>query len=239
MIEYTGPRAFITSAADLETVPDGTVISWLRIPGDHTSEAVAFVRREVENMGEGVRGLRHVTWISPGGWQPMSVADAGVTFPCQVIRWGEVPASAPEPPLPTGDLFADIGMDAPQLPVYAVPGMNGGTWSRQAALDAAARSWSGVGAGVAKAERVIDTAEKLLEWLDGKDAVYEQGYRDGSDSTAMDYQLAADEAVEQGDDLEQAPDLGTLTAIMRRWEQSGVPREALEKAARQVWAANQ
>lgn len=39
----------IPDAAHLRTLPDGTIISWLRVPGDRTSEAVAFVRREVSS----------------------------------------------------------------------------------------------------------------------------------------------------------------------------------------------
>lgn len=159
--------AFVASAAELEAVPDGTVISWLRIPGDHTSEAVAFVRQEIEQRpcawspadGRPINFAEtRVTWISPGGWDPMSVEDAGVTFPATVIRWGEVPASE---------------FDASQIPIYAVPDMHGGTWSRETALKAAVELFRGDtlyvlprnGGGPILAP-VLQVAEDFQAWLD-------------------------------------------------------------------------
>ncbi|APQ42319.1 hypothetical protein PBI_RICH_59 [Mycobacterium phage Rich] len=148
--------AFVASAAELETVPDGTVISWLRIPGDHTSEAVAFVRREVTNES----GFPTVdVWISPGGWDPMTIDQAGVTFPATVIRWGEVPAS---------DEF-----DASQLPLYTIPAMHGGTWSRETALKAAVELFRGDTLYVLPRNGdgpvlgpVLQVAEEFQSWLD-------------------------------------------------------------------------
>lgn len=138
--------AFVADRTELERVPDGTVISWLRIPGDHTSEAVAFVRREIDHDDQ-IGPPRQVTWISPGGWDPMSIEQAGVTFPATVIRWGEVPISEPE--------------ILPQ--VFSIE--SGGTWSRQAALDAAARVFTGSGPRPVIGEQVLDTAEMFQEWL--------------------------------------------------------------------------
>lgn len=115
--------ALIASAAELERVPDGTIISWLRIPGDSTSEAVAFVRVEAWRApmtGETGRDV----WISPGGWDPMSVEQAGVSFPATVIRWGEV-AISEEPPVAVGTLDS------------------GGAYTRIAALDAAVQLFRG------------------------------------------------------------------------------------------------
>lgn len=43
----------VSSRTGLTNVPDGTLITWLRIPGDPTSEAVAFVRHEDESFGGG------------------------------------------------------------------------------------------------------------------------------------------------------------------------------------------
>lgn len=151
--------AFIATVDDLHRVPDGTVISWLRIPGDHTSEAVAFVRREREitAMDGGGRPTEwdNVVWITPGGWQPMTPADAGVTYPATVIRWGEVPATEdPADPLPYP---------------FAIPTIDtGGTWARQAALDAAARVWAGNAVNAhawVESDKVIDTAERFAAWL--------------------------------------------------------------------------
>ncbi|AER48972.1 hypothetical protein CM14_gp59 [Mycobacterium phage Acadian] len=156
--------AFVASAAELETVPDGTVISWLRIPGDHTSEAVAFVRQEIEQRpcawspadGRPINFAEtRVTWISPGGWDPMSVEDAGVTFPATVIRWGEVPVN-----------------DEP-LPPQAFTLASGGTWSRETALKAAVELFRGDtlyvlprnGEGPVLGP-VLQVAEDFQAWLD-------------------------------------------------------------------------
>lgn len=121
--------AFIASASELERVPDGTVISWLRIPGDSTSEAVAFVRREVETDHDDETETpvtREVVWISPGGWAPHTIESAGVTFPATVIRWGEVTVS--EAP---ADALQSYVLDS------------GGQYARASALDAAVRLFGG------------------------------------------------------------------------------------------------
>ncbi|AYB70599.1 hypothetical protein SEA_SERENDIPITOUS_58 [Mycobacterium phage Serendipitous] len=159
--------AFVASAAELETVPDGTVISWLRIPGDHTSEAVAFVRQEIEQRpcawspadGRPINFAEtRVTWISPGGWDPMSVEEAGVTFPATVIRWGEVSAS--EQPPGIDHLFSGV-LD------------HGGTWSRETALKAAVELFRGDtlyvlprNGGGPVLGPVLQVAEDFQAWLD-------------------------------------------------------------------------
>ncbi|AGT12957.1 hypothetical protein KAYACHO_53 [Mycobacterium phage KayaCho] len=145
----------VNSAAELEQLPDGTIITWLRIPGDRTSEAVAFVRAEYESMGPGVRGMRRVTWISPGGWDPKSVEDAGVNFPC-------VAFTDPSP-------YAEAEAEVETFPL-----ITGGTWPREAALAAAAqvaagnavnsREWVG-------AEAVLTDAAVFADWLAGEPPV--------------------------------------------------------------------
>ena len=138
--------AFVADRTELERVPDGTVISWLRIPGDHTSEAVAFVRREIDHDDQ-IGPPRQVTWISPGGWEPMSIADAGVTFPATVIRWGEVPVSEPElAPIAWGTIDS------------------GGTWAREKALECATRLYSG-DTVLASLSDITSTADAFVEWL--------------------------------------------------------------------------
>jgi len=119
----------------LRVVPDGTIISWLRIPGDPTSEAVAFVRREVayptpEYAAAHPRDTKpEVTvWISPGGWDPQTIASAGVTFPCQVVRWGDVSTELITPP---------------EAPLLAETLVHGGTWHREKALECAVRLFAG------------------------------------------------------------------------------------------------
>lgn len=115
--------ACVYDQAHLETLPDGTIITWLRIPGDDTSEAVAFVRRETDPVQNG--GIDHVVWITPGGWQPMSPEEAGINYPCRVIRFGDFNPehySGAELPL-LGETLAECA--------------HGGTWSREKALESA------------------------------------------------------------------------------------------------------
>lgn len=107
----------IPDEAHLRTLPDGTIISWLRIIGDNTSEAVAFVRREVTNES----GFPTVdVWISPGGWDPQTIESAGVTFPAHVVRLGEF---NPE---------HYLGAEIPLLTETLASGVldSGGTWAR-------------------------------------------------------------------------------------------------------------
>lgn len=75
------------SEAELCELPDGTLISWLRIPTDPTSKAIAFVNHEIEDTGEtsSAADLRRVTWVSPGGWDPKSPSEVGVTYPCVAL----------------------------------------------------------------------------------------------------------------------------------------------------------
>jgi len=158
------PSGMIRDSRHLRTLPDGTIISWLRIPGDATSEAVAFVRREVDPE-QGV-----VVWISPGGWSPHTIEDAGVTFPCEVIRLGafhpdQYPA-AEELPVLT-EALAEVGE------------IHGGTWAREAALAAAARVYQGLGIplGLEASSIVLATAEHFEDWLD-RDVAPEPPERD-------------------------------------------------------------
>lgn len=141
----------------VEALPDGTIISWLRIPGDETSRAVAFVR--VEHPDCDVLGActdqrcpGPTVWISPGGWQPLSIEDAQLTYPVQVV---------------TKNLREHVNLS--KIPVYAVPdpwpSVTGGTWNRDKALDAAARLYVGHGMTGGVDNEVLETAEYFLKWL--------------------------------------------------------------------------
>lgn len=149
----------IYNADELRNVPDGTIISWLRIPGDPASAAVAFVNHEIEQEvdldGRPTGHTGPITWISPGGWQSMTLEESSVTFPAEVLRWGGhmVPAAWPEP-LPFTEL--------PLLPRI------GGTSSRQVALECAARAWQGM--RKPSDDEMIATAEAFEKWLDREDA---------------------------------------------------------------------
>lgn len=143
----------------LAHIPDGSIIEWERIAGDQTSTAVAYLHREVEaqtdadgrTIAEGP-----VTWISPGGWQPMTVEEAGLTYPVRVIRLG--PDNPPAPPV------------VPELP-QTWPLIQGGTWAREKALECASRAWAGMSAIRDRDGEIIKTAARFEEWLqqDGAD----------------------------------------------------------------------
>lgn len=144
----------IQDAQHLHVVPDGTIISWYRIPGDATSEAVAFVRREVEYDEPTPHGGPAVTvWVSPGGWDPHTIEDAGVNFPATVIRWGDV------------SVEALVGAEVPMLTETLC---HGGTWSREKALECAVTLYAGAlqgGSGIQLAE-VMKDARRFEVWLD-------------------------------------------------------------------------
>ncbi|AYP70044.1 hypothetical protein I5G62_gp58 [Mycobacterium phage CRB2] len=161
-------NGLIRDARHLETLPDGTIISWQRIAGDPTSEAVAFIRREIEDG-------HAVVWVSPGGWSPHTIEEAGVTFPAQVVRLGTF---NPDHYLPA------------ELPILgeALAEVSGGTWGREKALECAARLFAGTApvpfdrGGKVKvdvSEREFDkwlrqcvlrAAENFENWLDREEA---------------------------------------------------------------------
>ncbi|AOT27273.1 hypothetical protein KNT58_gp56 [Mycobacterium phage Fortunato] len=142
----------IPDAAHLRTLPDGTIISWLRVPGDRTSEAVAFVRREVSNES----GFPQVdVWISPGGWDPQTIESAGVSFPAHVVRFGEF---NPE---------HYLGAELPLLSELASGVLDhGGTWAREKALECASRAWAGMSAVRDRNGAIVETAKVFEQYLD-------------------------------------------------------------------------
>lgn len=152
----------VTDQAHLEALPDGTIITWLRIPGDETSRAVAFVRAEVEyddgsNGPTPHGGAVRTVWISPGGYSPQTPESAGVTYPAQVVWVGEFrpddyPANYEYPQLTAPELLCETLT-------------SGGTWAREKALDAAARFMQGCG-DVNGPDEVIDAADRFTAWLD-------------------------------------------------------------------------
>ncbi|AEJ94622.1 hypothetical protein FDI63_gp055 [Mycobacterium phage ChrisnMich] len=143
----------IPDAAHLRTLPDGTIISWLRVPGDRTSEAVAFVRREVSNES----GFPQVdVWISPGGWDPQTIESAGVSFPAHVVRFGEF---NPE---------HYLGAELPLLSETLASGVldHGGTWAREKALECASRVNTGRGGPAAI---TLAMASEFQDYLEADD----------------------------------------------------------------------
>lgn len=149
----------------LERLPDGTIITWLRIPGDETSRAVAFVRAETICVPpKDGRPFDRVVWISPGGWAPMTIDDAGITYPVTVVALGDTPYDW-RPAEPHFDV-------RPELPTFEVPQfgelMTGGTYPRDHALECAARVAAGDAVNdrlAARPEDVLSMADKFVEWL--------------------------------------------------------------------------
>jgi hypothetical protein len=127
--------------SEIESLPDGSIITWLRIPGDDTSEAVAFVRHEDD-----------VTWISPGGWEPMSIEDAGITYPARVVSWGGDMAKWPETP----------PVELTQIPALEIVAATPN--HRAHALECASRVYQ----GTRELDKLVDAARWLEYWL-GKD----------------------------------------------------------------------
>lgn len=168
-------------AADIEALPDGTTISWERIPGDATSRAIAFVRvvrtPEVRNGGVDTEcDCRDVTWISPGGWDPKSIEDAGVTYPAHVVILGDLTEylfdGAPHVPPPAEAMLPDPPvMEGIDLESY--PLLSGGTYPRDEALRNAvalvARQYQPY---LDVETAVLPIAEVFERWL-GRDALAE------------------------------------------------------------------
>jgi len=160
----------VTDQAHLEALPDGSIISWLRIPGDETSRAIAFVRAELRPMPHDAEHDERVVWISPGGYSPQTPESAGVTYPAQVIIFGhfrpeDYPSGTeiPVPQLSPPGLLCSTDRAETEFLSRAL--VSGGTWAREAALAAAAHLWSGQTIR-AHADTVIATAEKFEKWLE-------------------------------------------------------------------------
>lgn len=208
----------------IESLPDGSLITWLRIEGDETSRAVAFVRAQYEPTGDvPPYSTQRVTWISPGGWSPMSIRHAEVSYPAHVISLGDIDLGDATHNDPVNEVGAAVGPDPEQLTppdgyTCEMPSPSeynraltsytlesGGTWAREKALECAARVFAGTGYG-APAKHVLDKAEEFEQWLD----------RPTEDETA--------------------PTLGAMAKVLTRWREAGVTLESLYYVIRaQVW----
>ena len=137
----------ITSRAALEAVPSGSIITWLRIPGDDTSAAAAFIHHVDESEGVADAPVHRVTWVSPGGWSPMSVEEAGITYPVTVVMVGGETPRLPDPPVFEAPQFGEIEL----LTDY-----------RRDALNAAVHWTQPTGTSL---ERTLEIAETMEQWL--------------------------------------------------------------------------
>lgn len=81
---YSAPIA-ITRPSDIANLPDGTLLRWRCVPGDPTSDAIAFLRKVEHERGGDQGGVTTTEiWISPGnGWEPEDI-DC-LVFPVEII----------------------------------------------------------------------------------------------------------------------------------------------------------
>ena len=185
----------VHSRAELGALPDGTIVTWLRIPGDPTSEAVAFVRHEDDyDTPTAHGGPTRTTWVSPGGWHPLSPEEVGITYPCTAF-------AEPMPTAPIDVLTLD----------------QGGTWSREKALEAAARVFHGTGLdGVpttALAGDITALAATFDDWLT-RDPLAE----------------ALSQMATQGQMT-----LGDMAKTLFGWKAKGITRASTHYVVEQVW----
>lgn len=146
--------ALLTQISEANALPDGTIITWLPVMDDPTSEAVAFFRKLGSDATTGAKAIGPETWLSPGnGWEPESL-DV-LRFPVKVIALGEVRP---------GDFVPDIVSEAE----FASDQLTIGPSDRVTALNAAARIWAGEAhnmGGFVQADQVTAMAEAFIGWL--------------------------------------------------------------------------
>lgn len=142
--------AILNTPDEVAALPDGTLITWLPVLDDPSSEACAFVRKAGHETGD------QTTWIAPGnGWEPESL-DV-LVFPVRVVlRVENFNGYGPD---------ADPDDVAPELlePQWATLD-SGGTYPRDVALQAAATLFAGQDR--LSANLVINFAETFAAWLD-------------------------------------------------------------------------
>ena len=157
----------LNGEGDLYALEDGTIISWLRVPGDETSAALAFVHQEID---PDIDSHEPVLWVSPGGWSPQSPEQAGVTYPAMALGTiKDIIGTSRDFRAIVNNVYP-VHCDVPDhaAPVQTLTLDAGGTWPREAALDAAVRYWQGVTATVGKREearQVLATADVFVDWL--------------------------------------------------------------------------
>lgn len=128
----------LNTPEDVAALPDGTLITWLPVADDPSSEAVAFVRTAgTDRPCE--------TWISPGnGWEPEGL-DV-LVFPVRVL-------------IKEGWIASDVAGDG----IIAQTLIGGGTYPRDVALQAAATAFAGN--QHLSAQLIINFAETFAAWL--------------------------------------------------------------------------
>lgn len=221
-------NARLLCASDVHAIPDGTIITWYRIPGDETSEAVAFVRQAYEYSGiredeeAGIRSQEQVTWISPGGWDPMTIESAGITYPAKVLRWGNLLKDI-EPDWSFAEQSAAGETEIPVPPEFqrltvmpeGWPTIHGGTWAREKALECAASVYRGGGHNVSGGH-VTSLAAEFETWLDREPAASPHlgnDPRDLLDACTREDVLLADRLMAAREAIIEAHEFNNLTGV--------------------------
>lgn len=162
------------SVAEVAALPDGTLISWLPVMDDDSSEAVAFVRRnQIEAVADDLRTPNVETWISPGnGWEPEPLTS--IVFPARIILLG-TPAPGDYVPndYPTStdrSTHDEHDESLELLPwVTGLETVTGGTYPRDMALQAASTITAQTTTTSTTVEKCIDVtlqlADAFADWL--------------------------------------------------------------------------
>ena len=219
--------------SDLYALADGTLITWLRIPSDPTSHAIAFVN--IEHTDDPDAPEPTVLWISPGGWMPMTPTGADVTYPC--VALGTLQE------IVDGQHQLDVLINDVQP--YTLPEVHtldvGGSWPslRVEALKAAATVWTTSIDRRFLPSDVLDTAGDFLKWL-SNDPLDEAlaSLRNPFDSVESEPERQSDVSVWDVAVSQAMNDLGSALrngSALRIQEQAGMLLDAIS-AARQAAA---
>lgn len=160
----------VNSPAEVTALPDGTLISWVPVINDPSSEAVAFVRKQTTDVNPGGKTpvTLHDAWIAPGnGWEPEPVSS--IVFPARIILLG-VPQSGDH--VPEGYLTStdedddDVSAYTPDEPQWEAT-ITGGTYPRDVALQAAVQLYGRDDPELIQTSiaDVLATATAFADWL--------------------------------------------------------------------------
>lgn len=147
----------------IAALPDGTLITWLPVHDDPSSEACAYVRKNITDINPGGATPATLTdvWIAPGnGWEPEGLNV--LVLPVKVILLGTLAIRADDyiPPLQTLSGAYEI-RDAE----LGTIDFAGGTYPRDVALQAAAAAFAGN--QHLSAQLIVNFAETFARWLTG------------------------------------------------------------------------
>lgn len=161
----------VNSRAEVAELPDGTLISWLPVIDDPSSEAVAFVRK-VTGLPLNTPEARSLNvWVSPGnGWAPEPLTT--IVFPARIILLGTPrPGDYVPPAYLTSTDGEVVDSDTADFLLTGAE-LTGGTYPRDVALQAAVTLLAPAtvpGISPADATSLTDitrvVADKFADWL--------------------------------------------------------------------------